>query len=241
MLALGRRLIIFVCIFQIVGMQHDARNRLREFVKTELPQQPDENKILDFGTFNALFESSQETEEISENLDLSGSHSSLLSEIRDVMTEMRSLSTRTMAAEPQVIHCLGSKGSEDGQFNFPSGVAVLPNGDVIVADQHNDRVQIFNSQGQFKSKFGKEGFHPCGAAITKDGNIVVTDCKSHVNNVKVYSPEGELVSTFGSGEFSYPFSIAIDNQNRFVVSDPALNKVIVLKEDGTVFSKFHTR
>ena len=69
----------------------------------------------------------------------------------------------------------------------------------------------------------------------------MTDCKQNVNCVKLYTPEGALVSTFGLGEFSYPFSIAIDSKNRFIVTDPSMNKVIVLNEDGTVYLKFNTR
>ena len=126
-------------------MQHDVRDRLRTFVDTTLPVQPDENKILDFGTFNELLEVTHEADEITENLDLSGSQTSILTEIRDVMAEMRSLSTRTMAADPQLVASLGVKGSEVGQFNFPSSVAVLGNGDVIVADLHNDRVQVWEA------------------------------------------------------------------------------------------------
>ena len=130
-------------------MQHNVRDRLHKFVETTLPVQPDENKVLDFGTFNELLQITHDADEIEDNLDLSGSQTSILAEIRDVMAEMRSLSTRTMAAEPQLVARLGTKGSEVGQFNFPSSVAVLGNSDVIVADLHNDRVQV-NTQSYYR-------------------------------------------------------------------------------------------
>ena len=36
----------------------------------------------------------------------------------------------------------GSEGSGEGELNCPTGVAVLPNDDVAVAEQKNKRVQV---------------------------------------------------------------------------------------------------
>ena len=41
------------------------------------------------------------------------------------------------------IYCFGSKGSNDGQFKFPHGIAISPNGNIYVSDTGNNRVQIF--------------------------------------------------------------------------------------------------
>lgn len=41
------------------------------------------------------------------------------------------------------IHSFGSKGSAEGQFLQPRGVAVSSNNDVFVVDFDNKRVQIF--------------------------------------------------------------------------------------------------
>jgi DNA-binding beta-propeller fold protein YncE len=53
----------------------------------------------------------------------------------------------------------GSFGTTDnGQFNEPFGVAVNPNmGEVFVADTDNDRVQKFDSNGNFITKWGSFG------------------------------------------------------------------------------------
>ena len=51
----------------------------------------------------------------------------------------------------------GSKGSGDGQFNFPSAIAVGPLGNVYVAEVDNNRIQKFSSDGKFLMKCGTEG------------------------------------------------------------------------------------
>jgi len=39
--------------------------------------------------------------------------------------------------------CFGSSGNENGQFSYPRGIAISPNGNIHVADRDNKRVQIF--------------------------------------------------------------------------------------------------
>ena len=41
------------------------------------------------------------------------------------------------------IYCFGSKGSNEDQFKFPSGIAIGPNNDIYVSDTGNKRIQIF--------------------------------------------------------------------------------------------------
>ena len=51
----------------------------------------------------------------------------------------------------------GSRGSGDGQFAYPLGVAVDGAGNVYVADTLNNRVQVFDSNRRFLLKRGYEG------------------------------------------------------------------------------------
>ena len=43
------------------------------------------------------------------------------------------------------IHCFGSRGSDDGIFNHPCGIAISPNGNIYVSDDNSKGVQIFST------------------------------------------------------------------------------------------------
>lgn len=47
----------------------------------------------------------------------------------------------------------GIRGRTPGQLQRPTGVAVHPNGDIIIADYDNKWVSIFSSEGKFKVSF----------------------------------------------------------------------------------------
>ena len=75
-------------------------------------------------------------------------------------------------------------------FTRPNGVAVDEEGNIIVADSHNDRVQVFTSSGVFITKFGLKGTspgefdRPSGICISPDGAIIVVDFGN--NRVQIF-------------------------------------------------------
>lgn len=82
----------------------------------------------------------------------------------------------------------GTRGCGPGQFNGPTGVAVLHDGSIIVCDCLNNRVQLFTSRGVFIGSFGTEGrghgqfSRPMGVAVDSEGRIIVVDQgRTHLN------------------------------------------------------------
>lgn len=79
----------------------------------------------------------------------------------------------------------GSNGNGDGQFSFPSGLAVDSLGNVYVADTGNHRIQKFDASGNFLAKWGSEGngdgqfSNPAGVAVDSLGNVYVADTGNH--------------------------------------------------------------
>jgi hypothetical protein len=94
----------------------------------------------------------------------------------------------------------GEKGSGDGEFETPEGIAVLGStGEVAVADCDNDRVQIFDSEGKYKRQFGTEAEEadgqfncPSGLASDAHGNLLVVDS---TDRLQVFDPEGKHLCT----------------------------------------------
>ena len=63
----------------------------------------------------------------------------------------------------------------------PEGIAFDSHGNIVVADCDNDRVQVFDRNGKFLSKFGEEGGRdhqlscPEGLSINGNSDIIVAD------------------------------------------------------------------
>jgi DNA-binding beta-propeller fold protein YncE len=95
----------------------------------------------------------------------------------------------------------GKAGNGNGEFDRPQGITVLASsGEVAVADRRNQRVQIFDSQGNYKRQFGgtegkEAGGHlhrPSGLASDAHGNLLVVD---KTNRLQVFDPEGKHLCT----------------------------------------------
>ncbi|MBI3753280.1 MAG: 6-bladed beta-propeller [Deltaproteobacteria bacterium] len=139
------------------------------------------------------------------------------------------------------------RGSGNGQFYEPSGIAVAPDGRIYVVDSENNRVEIFNQAGQFVKAFGAKGkgdgqfSMPFGIAIGADGRLFVTDSGgglfSKNSRVQVFDKDGGFLYSFGrdgsqDGELSYPLGIALDNQGRVFVADSGNSRISVFTTDG---------
>ena len=125
--------------------------------------------------------------------------------------------------------------TEPGLFSLPTNIAVDRDGNVYVTDTLNNRVEIFDADGNFISTFGKNGdgpgyfARPKGIAIDADGHIWVVDAMQQ--RVQVFNNEGRLLIYFGEmggypGQFQDPYDIAIDNKtNRVITSEQYQGRV----------------
>jgi DNA-binding beta-propeller fold protein YncE len=134
-----------------------------------------------------------------------------------------------------LIKMIGKRGPGDAEFNFPEYVAVDRNGRILVADNHNARLQLFTPEGNFIRTIGRRGDSPGdfniikGVAFDSEGHIYVTDAKE--NRVSIFNDKGELLLVFGglssiadtdmmvAGGFYVPHGIYIDHNDRIYVAD----------------------
>eukprot|EP00935_MAST-01C_sp_MAST-1C-sp1_P001288 g1288.t1 len=95
----------------------------------------------------------------------------------------------------------GKSGSGDGLFDTPMGIAVLGSeGEVAVADGYNNnRVQIFDREGNYLRQFGtygtEDGQFACPTSLASDahGNILVTDYLT--SRLQVFNSKGRHMCT----------------------------------------------
>lgn len=116
-----------------------------------------------------------------------------------------------------------------GDFGAPQGVAVDKDGNVYVTDTLNNRVEIFDADGNFISLFGKHGdgpgyfARPKGIAVDGDGHIWVAD--EMEDRLQVFNRDGQLLTYIGTGHGDLPgqfkalVGVAIDKQNRVFTTE----------------------
>ena len=140
----------------------------------------------------------------------------------------------------------GEKGSGDGMIQYPRGVAVSDRDEVVVADQYNHRVQVFDSNGTFLRFFGHKGVNAgefkylCGIAINKDKNIFVADSNNH--RIQILSWEGRHLGSFGGkgnldSQLYDPRGLSLDRTGNIIVADSGNKLIKIFTPDGRFVMK----
>lgn len=148
----------------------------------------------------------------------------------------------SQTAQPKL--AFGTKGKNKGELNFPCGVALDENQNLLVCDNKNNRIQIFNSKGDYISQFGKEGSgegefqRPWGIKV-RHKRIFVVDCLNH--RIQKFSLDGRFISTFGSkgdghGQFNSPLGMALDQKGNLLICDCRNHRIEMFDSKGNYLS-----
>ncbi len=126
-----------------------------------------------------------------------------------------------------------------GDFGAPQGVALDADGNLYVTDTLNNRVEIFDADGNFISEFGKHGdgpgyfARPKGIAVDGDGHIWVADQMN--DRLQVFNKEGQLLTYIGTGHGELPgqfrslSGVAIDKNNRVFTTEQEPGRLQVFR------------
>ena len=180
---------------------------------------------------------------------------------------MASLAAEEAAANEKVVvvSTLAGNGQStylDGQdttasFNFPRGVALDNEGNVILADYSNHRIRKVSQEGVVTTLAGNgqsacvdgpplmASFNsPWGVAVDSDGNVLVADYGNH--RIRKIAVQDGTVSTIagcsagyldGQGptaRFQNPWGVAVDDEGNILVADYSNHRIRKISEDGTV-------
>lgn len=134
----------------------------------------------------------------------------------------------------------GSRGSADGELNFPTDVAVDSKGNIYVTDSMNARVQVFDRDGKFIRKFGHRGDGLTdfklvkGIAISRDDYVILSDPMA--SRLQIFSTEGTALLTLGVrsgagvlGGFNLPQGVYVDMNDQLFVVDSMNGEVEVFQ------------
>ncbi|RJQ16393.1 MAG: 6-bladed beta-propeller [Nitrospiraceae bacterium] len=143
---------------------------------------------------------------------------------------------------------IGERGSNNGNFNFPTNIALDGEGNIYVVDTNNFRVQIFNPDGKHIKTIGRIGdapgsfARPKGIAIDSEGHIYVVDAA--FQNFQIFDKNGQLLlfvgeAGYGNGQFFLPAGIFIDSEDRIYVVDQLNKRVQVFEYLGEKWKKRH--
>ena len=141
----------------------------------------------------------------------------------------------------------GSLGDAKGKFKLPCGVAVDSDGKIFVADCHNNRIQIFDSQGKFLKSFGNLGekngqmSNPTDVGVDSLGNIVVCDKDNH--RIQRFTKDGVFINKFGGygekqGKLKRPWGVSIGRDGEIIVTDRRNCRIQLFAKDGTLLRVF---
>ena len=140
----------------------------------------------------------------------------------------------------------GKEGSGEKMFNNPMGVAVTAKDEIVVADNRNHRVQVFDSNGTFLRSFGHKGENagefknPTGIAINKDRNILVSEYHNH--RVQIFSWEGRHLGSFAGkrsldSQLLQPWGLSLDSTGNVIVADTGNKLIKIFTPDGRFVMK----
>ncbi len=150
----------------------------------------------------------------------------------------------------------GSYGTGNGQFNFVPqytpyntvvGVVVDASGDVYVSDVGNNRIEKFDSNGNYLAQWGSTGTgngqfnQPDGLAMDASGDVYVVDTGN--SRIEKFDPNGAFLAKFGSygagnGQFNRPYSVALDASGDIYVVDSGNNRIEKFDPSGNYLTQW---
>lgn len=121
-----------------------------------------------------------------------------------------------------------NRGNNEGEFDTPHGIDLDKNMNVYVADRENNRIQKFNSEGNFLTQWQNKSAHQLYSVAVdhKNNYLLAIDYDSIAKASKILRFDLDLNPDmqFNSPNTRY-HDIAIDNEGTIYVGDIAGNKI----------------
>ena len=166
---------------------------------------------------------------------------------RSLEGDARGVRVTVYSLDSEYFGTFGSFGEGEGQFIYPTAVAIDSRGQIYVSDEHTHRITVFDASGGHLSSWGKHGAAPgeldgpSGMALDSEDNLYVVD---HQNSrIQKFAGDGRFLSGFGSegdgdGQFSLPWGVTIDPKGEVYVADWRNDRIQRFSPDGAFIRTF---
>jgi sugar lactone lactonase YvrE len=120
----------------------------------------------------------------------------------------------------------GHPGTGNDEFNQPTGVAAMSNGDIVVIEGHGSklnksRVNIYSKDGKYLRSFASHGTgegeltEPHAVSVDRQDRIYVADRTG--NRINVYDKSGKFLTSWK--QFGRPSGVWVDKNDMIYVAD----------------------
>ena len=146
-----------------------------------------------------------------------------------IVCDFRNHRLQVFTSDLVFVRQFGSQGRGIGQFIGPFDVTHDEDGNLYITDSMNNRVQIFNTQGEFLRFLEAPGHITRPFGISFCHGVVYISQKEENGNVYVYHKNGDKICSIpcASGEGGF-YGIAIDQDGFVYVCDNSNLQVVVL-------------
>ena len=139
----------------------------------------------------------------------------------------------------ELLRSWGVSGKGPGQFHLPHGIATSADGRVFVCDRENDRIQIFDPDGEYLAEW-TDTQRPTHIVFDRQGRAYVSELWWHKGQTSqrhgpitvprhgrtsVFDKDGKLLARWGTpdavapGSFVAPHGLAVDSKGDVYVGE----------------------
>lgn len=152
-----------------------------------------------------------------------------------------------LEVENKMLFEFGREGENDGQLCRPWGVCCSREGYILVANRSNNRIEVYNKNGQFRHNFGTSGKlngqfdRPASVVCDRMNRAIIADKDNH--RIQLFTVEGSFLMAFGekgqkNGQFNYPWDVACNSKDQILVSDTRNHRIQLFTPNGEYLAKY---
>jgi len=174
-------------------------------------------------------------------VDLALGPEGLLFVLQRGMSLQKNLAVKICNVGEEFFGDFGTYGTGPGQWVWPAGIAADSKQRLYVSDEWNQRITVFDKQGNLLDEWGEEGAaegqlnRPSGLAFDAEEHLLVVDAYNH--RIQKFTKEGKFLSTWGSygsgpGQFNLPWGVAVNAGGQVYVTDWRNDRVQMFGPQG---------